>query len=204
VLRGVGQNSSTPMVAICDKEFDMFKPSTRKMAPNGASDTLPARVAIAWAMPVHFDATLVMRLVDQHRELNLRFDELVAEIHSDANVPANPQIAADAVRDCAGQLHDLRRAEALWLYPVIAREFAEDPVARRLFWQARLTMLSLARGLLRRFEELAQALQEGKTACHAADHVATAFAEYRRRNEAEMYPLYNLMQLCELPASQAA
>jgi hypothetical protein len=186
----------------------MFKPSTRKMAPeraaDEASDSLPARVALAWATPVHFDATLVVRLVDQHRELNLRFDELVAEIRSDANIPADPQIAADAVRDCAGQLHDLRRAEALWLYPVIAREFAEDPVARRLFWQARLTMLSLARGLLRRFEELAQALQEGRQARLAADHVATALAEYRRRNEAEMYPLYDLMELCELPATQAA
>jgi hypothetical protein len=85
-----------------------------------------------------------------------------------------------------------------------AREFAADPVARRLFWQARLTMLSLARGLLRRFEELAQALQDGRQARRAADQVATAFAEYRRRNEAEMYPLYNLMELCDMSLSRAA
>ena len=184
----------------------MFTPARAKITSHEASNTRNANIALTWTTPVHFDATLVVRLVDQHRELNLRFGELVAEIHNAAaEAAANPQIAADAVRDCAIQLHDLRRAEALWLYPVIARQFAADPVARRLFWQARLTMLSLARGLLRRFEELAQALQEEKQARFvAAEQVATAFAEYRRRNEAEMYPLYNLMELCDRPASQAA
>jgi hypothetical protein len=180
----------------------MFTPARAMIAEHETN--WHAKIALTWATPVHFDATLVVRLVDQHRELNMRFAELVAEIRNDANIAGNPQAAADAVRDCAIQLHDLRRAEALWLYPVIAREFAPDPVARRLFWQARLTMLSLARGLLRRFEELAQALLEGRQASITAEQVATAFAEYRRRNEAEMYPLYNLMELGDLPASQVA
>ncbi len=182
----------------------MFTPAGAKSAAHEVNITWHARIALAWTTPVHFDATLVVRLVDQHRELNMRFAELAAEIRNDTTIAGNPQAAAEAVRDCAIQLHDLRRAEALWLYPLIAREFAPDPVARRLFWQARLTMLSLARGLLRRFEELAQTLQEGQPAAIAAAQVAAAFAEYRRRNEAEMYPLYNLMELCDLPTSRAA
>jgi hypothetical protein len=184
-----------------NKEIDMFNLAKAKKA---IADSEFPRAALTWTTPVHFDATLVMRLVDQHRELNLRFAELVAEIDGNPQAAGDPEITACAVRDCASQLHDLRRAEALWLYPVIAREFATDPTARLLFWQARLTMLGLARGLLRRFDELAAAVQQGTQTHAAADQLAAAFAEYRRRNEAEMYPLYSLMELCETPGSRAA
>jgi hypothetical protein len=182
----------------------MFNLAKTTKAPHEASNNPPLIGALNWTTPVHFDATLVVRLVDQHRELNVRFAELVAEIDSNPQTAGDLQVLTCAVRDCANQLHDLRRAEALWLYPVIAREFATDATARRLFWQARLVMLGLARGLLRRFDELAEALQQGSETRAAADQVTKAFAEYRRRNEAEMYPLYDLMQLYDLPGSQAA
>jgi len=147
-----------------------------------------ASVTLSLNTPVHFDPSLVTRLVAQHNALSTRFTALITELDKD------PEASERAVRDCADQLHELRRTEALWLYPVIARGFAPDPVARRLVWQSRLVMLGLARRLLRRFDELARAIRGGTEISTAADHVASALAEYQRRNEAEMYPLYNLME----------
>lgn len=147
-----------------------------------------AGAALTLNTPVHFDPSLVPRLLAQHGELNARFTALVAELGKD------PEASERAVRDCADQLHEMRRAEALWLYPVIARGFAPDPVARRLIWQSRLVMQGLARRVLRRFDELARAIRSGTEASAAAEHTITALTEYQRRNEADMYPLYNLME----------
>jgi hypothetical protein len=159
----------------------------------------PSGLALTWNTPVQFDATLVARLIDEHRELNARFSQVVSHLDK---VPA---VAEHAVRECADQLHELRRMEALWLYPVIARGFAPDPIARRLVWQSRLVMLGLARRVLRRFDELIRAIRTGNEVSIAADHVTKALAEYQRRNEAEMYPLYNLMErLCVSADSRAA
>ena len=84
----------------------------------------------------------------------------------------------------------MRHTEALQLYPVIAHALSSDPIQRRLFWQSRLVMLGLARRVLRRFEELARAVQTGNGIAAAAGHVVAGMAEYRRRNETTMYPLY--------------
>lgn len=148
----------------------------------------PAGMALTWNSPVQFDPSLVARLVAQHEALNARFAALVGELGND------PEVAERAVRACADELHELRRSEALWLYPVIARGFAPDPISRRLVWQSRLVMLGLARRVLRRFDELARAIRSGTEISAAADHVTKALAEYQRRNETEMYPLYNLME----------
>jgi hypothetical protein len=159
----------------------------------------PSGMALTWSTPVQYDATLVSRLIEQHRELNVRFAQIVSHLDK---VPA---VAEHAVRECADQLHELRRTEALWLYPVIARGFAPDPIARRLVWQSRLVMLGLARRVLRRFDELVRAIRNGTEINIAADHVAKALAEYQRRNEEEMYPLYALMErLCLKADSRAA
>lgn len=138
----------------------------------------------SWNTPVQYDATLVERLIAQHDELDRRFVAMSGTLGSD------PAIAEFAVRDCAERLHKLRHAEALQLYPVIAHALSKDPVQRRLFWQSRLVMLGLARRVLRRFEELARAVQAGNGTAAAAGHVVTGMAEYRRRNETTMYPLY--------------
>lgn len=138
----------------------------------------------SWNTPVQYEATLVPTLIAQHDELDARFSALTGMLQR------NPASAEFAVRDCAERLHGLRHAEALRLYPVIAHALAADPVQRRLFWQSRLVMLGLARRALRRFDELTSAVQKGAGIMMAAGNVVASMAEYRRRNETTMYPLY--------------
>ncbi len=138
---------------------------------------------------VRFDAELLPRLTAGHGELNARFAALLCRLDND------PQEAVCAIRDCATRLHELRRTEALWLYPVIAYGVQYDEDARRQLAQLRLVMLSLTRRLVRRFEQLLQAIVSGTPAQAAADDASVVLAEYVRRNEAEIYPLYNLMSM---------
>jgi len=137
-----------------------------------------------WNTPVPFDANLVAHLLARHDELDARIDALRSMLAS------HPGLAESVVRECADFLHELRHTEALRLYPVIARGLSPDPVARRLFWQSRLVMLGLARRVMRRFEELARAVRTGRGSEAELGHVVTGLAEYRRRNETTMYPLY--------------
>lgn len=138
----------------------------------------------SWNLPVQYDATLVPGLVAEHDELDARFAAMTGTLARD------PAIAEFAVRDCAERLHRLRHTEALQLYPVIAHALSADPIQRRLFWQSRLVMLGLARRVLRRFEDLERAVQTGNGTAVAAGYVVAGMAEYRRRNESTMYPLY--------------
>src|ERR1700676_4111243 len=128
--------------------------------PNG-----PSGMAPTWNTPVQFDASLVARLVSQHDELHARFATIVDQLDKD------PETAECAVRECANQLHDLRRSEALLLYPVIACWFAPDPDARQLASQSRLVMLGLVRRVLRLFDELIRAIRSGAQIPAAADRV---------------------------------
>lgn len=138
----------------------------------------------SWNTPVQYDPTLVPSLIAEHDDLDARFAAMTGTLQRD------PAIAEFAVRDCAERLHRLRHTEALQLYPVIAHTLSSDPIQRRLFWQSRLVMLGLARRVLRRFEELARAVQTGNGIAPAASYVVAGMAEYRRRNETTMYPLY--------------
>ena len=142
-------------------------------------------VAPTWNTPVQFEADLVARLTVQHDEVDALFATIIGQIKKD------PHAAERTVRDCADWLHKLRHTEALRLYPVIARGLSPDPIARRLFWQSRLVMLGLARRVLRRFDDLVHAIQSRRGISAAIDNAAGAMQEYRRRNEATMYPLYN-------------
>jgi hypothetical protein len=142
-------------------------------------------VAPTWNSPVQYEADLVARLTVQHDELDALFATLIGQIKKDSFA------AERTVRDCADWLHKLRHTEALRLYPVIARGLSPDPIARRLFWQSRLVMLGLARRVLRRFDDLAHAIQLHRGISAAIDNAAGAMTEYRRRNETTMYPLYN-------------
>jgi hypothetical protein len=108
----------------------------------------------------------------------------VSRLRSDADA------AGRMTRECAEQLLKLRHVEAIRLYPVIGRSIWPDPVARRLFWQSRLVMLGLARRVLRRFEDVTRAMHGGTVSDTAVDHFIKALAEYRQRNETEIYPLY--------------
>lgn len=176
----------------------MFSPSRAAQVLDQIWNIKSASMALSLNTPVHFDPALVTRLISQQDALSAHFAALVAELGKD------PEASERAVRECADQLHELRRSEALWLYPVIARGFAPDPIARRLVWQSRLVMLGLARRVLRRFDELARAIRSGTEVTSAAEHATTALTEYQRRNEAEMYPLYNLMERLSSVTARAA
>ena len=147
----------------------------------GSDDTL------SFDTPVRFDAALAARLIAGHGELSIRFGALIRRLDGE------PEGIGREIRDCSIRLHGLRRTEALWLYPVLARGVLRDGVARRQFMRLRLVMLGLARRVLRQFDDLAEAVQEGRETAQIADAAVKALAEYRARNEAEIYPLYDFI-----------
>ena len=172
----------------------MFNLAQGTKVLSGKWPTGPTGMPPTWNAPVQFDGSLVAWLTAQHGELNARFASLAGQLDKD------PETAERAVRECASRLHDLRRTEALRLYPVIACWFGPDPDAQRLASQSRLIMMGLVRRVLRLFDDLVHAIRNGAEIPAAADRVATALTEYRRRNEGEMYPMYNLMQRLSVPA----
>jgi hypothetical protein len=168
--------------------MDMFNLAQGAKVLNGIWPTGPSGMAPSWNTPVQYDASLVPWLTAQHGELNTRFATVVGQIDK------NPENAEHEVRACANLLHDLRRTEALQLYPVIARWYGPDPAAQQLASRSRLLIVGLVRRVLRSFDELVDAIRSGAEIPAAADRATKAFSEYRRRNEGEMYPMYDLMQ----------
>jgi len=148
---------------------------------------VPSSESLSLNTPVHFDAGLLPRLMAGHGELNARFATLLCRLDDD------PQDAVCAIRDCASRLHELRRTEALWLYPVIAHGVQYDEDARRQLARLRLVMVALTRRVVRRFDNLLQGIVNGTPTQAAAEDVSALLAEYVQRNEAEIYPLYSLM-----------
>jgi hypothetical protein len=161
-------------------EVAMFKFATAMQA------AVPSSEILALDTRVNFDAGLLDRLIAGHGELNSHFATLLCRLDDD------PQTAVCAIRDCTSRLHDLRRTEALWLYPVIARGLEFDEDARRQLARLRLVMVALTRRIVRRFEQLLQAIVDGTPTRAAADDASVVLAEYVQRNEAEIYPLYRL------------
>ncbi len=148
---------------------------------------MPSDFAFTWSTEVRFDPALIKRLVARHAALGCHFTVLAQQLK------IKPEAAWCMAHDCARQLHELRRDEALWLYPFVARELAGDPIASRRFAQLRLVLNGLARRLLRRIEQLARAARlEAKTGL-AAESAAIAMAQYRQRNETELYTLYGFI-----------
>jgi hypothetical protein len=143
--------------------------------------------ALTWYTPVRFDPELIRKLLDQHDALDTRVAELPNRFRRDR------EEAARGAQACAGQLHEVRRQEALWVYPVIARGLDNNPDARRQLLSLRFVMNGLARRVLRGLEELTQAVRQIKDISAPVSAVARSFAEYRRRNESELYTLYGLM-----------
>jgi hypothetical protein len=97
-------------------------------------------------------------------------------------------------------LHELRRKEALWIYPVIAHGLTEDAGARRKLLNLRFLMNSLARRVLRSIEELARTIRHVADINGGVATVTHALAEYRQRNETELYTLYSLMDPRRIPS----
>jgi len=175
----------------------MFNLSRAMQAIDEVMGARPNGLELTWNTPVQYVPNLLRSLITDYDDLNIRFDVLVRRVELD------PALAERAVLECADRLHKLRHVESLKLYPVIARGLSPDPIARRLFWQSRLVTLGLARRALRRFDELARAVRTRTEVAAAAEHAATALLEYRRRNEATMFPLYTAVGRRLAPAAKS-
>jgi hypothetical protein len=143
--------------------------------------------ALTWYTPVRFDPGLLRKLLEQHDELEARVASLPNRFRRDR------EEAWRAAHACAGQLHELRRQEALWVYPVIAHGLANDAAARRRSVNLRFVMNGLARRFLRSIDELVQATRQLTDIAAAVTTAASALSDYRQRNESELYTLYCLM-----------
>jgi hypothetical protein len=158
----------------------------------------PVGPAVALHTPVQFDRALIRRLLHDHEALNARFAHLVCLIDTDVAA------AVDAAGDCINRIHELRRSESTWLYPVIACGIDADPAARAQLMQLRLVMLTLARHAMRELENLVRAVREHDQPHAAAERASAPLAEYLRRSASEIYPLYDRMGARTAPAARAA
>jgi len=160
----------------------------------GRSDAAPAE-ALTWFTPVRFDPALIRKLLDQHDALEARIAQLPSRFRRDR------EEAWRGTQACASDLHEVRRQEALWVYPVIAHGLDNNPHARRQLLSLRFVMNGLARRVLRGLEELAQAVRQLKEIGAPVAAITRAVAEYRQRNESELYTLYSLMDPRQMRAS---
>jgi len=166
------------------KEDDVFARLGPALIDN--TNAMPTE-SIGWRTPVRYDPTLLKKLITRHDALQARVAALARDFHS------NRAEAWRTARDCAAQLHELRRAEALWLYPVLARGLAADQAVWRQLVSLRFVMNGLARRVLRSIDDLSAATRQATDIAAPVGAVMKALAEYRRRNEAELYALYELM-----------
>lgn len=151
--------------------------------------------ALTWYTPVRFDPTLLKKLLDEHDVLDARVASLPNRFRRDR------EEAWRATHACASQLHELRRQEALWVYPVIAHGLATDANARRQLMNLRFLMNSLARRVLRSIEEVGRTIRQVADINAGVTTVTRALAEYRQRNETELYTLYSLMDPRRIPVA---
>jgi len=136
---------------------------------------------------VRFDATLTRELLAMHDALNARFSEAVGKVEHES------EQACSTIRDCATDLHKLRRAEAVRLYPVISAGIDRDAAARGQLMQLRIALLGHVKAILRGFDELSRDIQSGVASRASAEPVAIALAAFLRRCASEIYPLYDLI-----------
>ena len=152
--------------------------------PAGDSKNDPLAKPTLYGRPLCYDPELVTDLLARHRVLECKVKGL-AQIFID-----DSEAGVLAARDCANELHELRRWEAIRLYPFVSRGLLGDPVAQRQWIVLRFVVSGLAHRVLRSIEDLS-ALRPDIAA--AVADVAKNLAEYRERNEMDLYPLYNLM-----------
>jgi hypothetical protein len=104
--------------------------------------------------------------------------------------PASAVVVIDVL---ASELQDLRRAEAMWIYPLIAKGVDADVDARRQLMRLRISLLAELRAILRLLGEMSHALRAGTPCQSTADLISGSMATFLRRGETEVYPLYNLV-----------
>jgi hypothetical protein len=155
-----------------------------------SGDTLwvdPASETLNLHPPRGFDSTLTDRLLSMHDALNSRFAAILCMFECDATS------AVTAIGALAGELQDLRRAEAMWIYPLIAKGVDADVDARRQLMRLRISLLAELRAIVRLLGEMSQELQAGTPCQSTADLISGSMIAFLRRGEMELYPLYNLV-----------
>ena len=135
---------------------------------------------------LRFDPELIQDLLARHARLAADVAALTEQFRGDV------ALAAAAAASCAEQLNELRRWEAIRLYPVISRGLSGDPAAERQWVILRFVINGLAHRLLRSMDDLGT-IQDALGAQAAVDEVLQNLDAYRQRNEADLYPLYALM-----------
>src|SRR5579871_1589387 len=133
--------------------------------------------------PLRFDPELIQDLRARHERLAADVASLTAQFSDDLG------LAAAAAASCAEQLNELRRWEAIRLYPVISRGLSGDAAAQRQWVILRFVINGLAHRLQRSMDELGT-IQDALGAQAAVDGVLENLTAYRQRNDAELYPLY--------------
>ncbi len=147
----------------------------------------PAGETLNLHPPVGFDSTLTDRLLSMHDALNSRFATILCTFDRD------PAATVAAIGFLANELQDLRRAEAMWIYPLIAKGVDADIDARRQLMRLRISLLAELRAIVRLLGEMSQALQAGTPCQSTADLISGSMIAFLRRGEMEVYPLYNLV-----------
>lgn len=138
---------------------------------------------------LRYDPELLEDLRARHERLEHQLAALTEQFRDDA------QAAATEAQECAEQLHELRRWEAIRLYPVVSRGLCGDAVAERQWVILRFVVNGLAHRLLRSMEELG-AVRDADAASVAVKAVLENLTGYRARNEQDLYPLYASMDPC--------
>lgn len=108
---------------------------------------------------------------------------------------ADPSTAARQAQECSARLHELRQWEAIRLYPVVSRGLAGDAAAERQWVILRFVVNGLAHRLLGSMEALCAA-RDAAEAESTVTVVLDNLRAYRSRNEADLYPLYAVMDPC--------
>lgn len=168
-----------------DSQMKTFSQSFR--ASGDALWADPAGETLNLNPPVGFDPTLTDRLLGMHDTLNSRFAAILCMLDRD---PSSAVVVIDVL---ASELQDLRRAEAMWIYPLIAKGVDADVDARRQLMRLRISLLAELRAILRLLGEMSHALRAGTPCQSTADLISGSMATFLRRGETEVYPLYNLV-----------
>ena len=162
--------------------FDLGHPEQRSERGAAASAAFGART-------LRYDPDLVADLLARHAALEGKLRSLPQLFEQDA------QAAAEQGNECAEQLHELRRWEAIRLYPIVSRGLCGDAVAERQWVILRFVVNGLAHRLLCSMQALG-AVRDRATGPAIVQSVLDNLSAYRSRNETDLYPLYALMDPC--------
>jgi hypothetical protein len=155
--------------------------------PEPVSTETDANAAQKRRPALKFEPMLVPQLRTAQAALQARFADLAGAIRR------QPATTGQAIEDCSRQFSAVRHIESASLYPLLARAVEADPVARGQLAELRLIGMMLARVVMRRFDELLQAVRAEVYVVDSTAHVAQSLERYARHCELVVYPLYEVI-----------